>query len=289
MTTLTIIGAGKLGKTLGYLFAKNKSFIIQDVLCRTLAASQVACDFIQAGHPADQYAHLKPADVFLLAVTDDQLPGAVNNLLSTQLINQNTILFHCSGPLSSSLLLPFKKLGASIASIHPIKNFSDPKESIRTFTNTFCAIEGDPKACQILEEKFITIGGKIFNVKQDKKMLYHIACIFSSNYFISLMDVALTLLSESGISRAQGYEILDPIVMGTWENMKTTDTVEALTGPIARGDNDIVNKQLICLETHQPEFAQAYKILGRLALKLVRQKGKLDDETIANLTENLRD
>ncbi|MEN3291792.1 MAG: hypothetical protein V7642_1045, partial [Burkholderiales bacterium] len=95
--TLTIIGCGKVGKTLGRLWHAKGTFAIQDVLNRSLASSERAVSFIGAGRAASDYAALRPADIILIGCTDDQVAQCCQTLSRAGRIAPGAIVFHCSG------------------------------------------------------------------------------------------------------------------------------------------------------------------------------------------------
>ena len=68
--TLSIIGCGNLGKTLGHLWLRSGSFDLQDVLTRTNTSSKGATTFIGGGRAVARYADLRRADIYLIATPD---------------------------------------------------------------------------------------------------------------------------------------------------------------------------------------------------------------------------
>jgi predicted short-subunit dehydrogenase-like oxidoreductase (DUF2520 family) len=271
METLNIIGAGNVGKTLGYLLAKNNSYQIQDILCRSLIKAIAATHFIGTGRPIADYNNLRPANVTMISVTDDELPRAISSLLATPSHLNTGIVFHCSGAFSHEILLPLKTSHSSVASIHPIKSFSLPIKDCQTFQGTYCTLEGEAIACEQLKEKFESIGGSVLPLKTNSKMLYHIATIFSSNYFIALLDTSLMLFEKIGISRTQGIQMIEPLVLGTFQQVKKRGTDQALTGPIARGDVQLVKQQIELLKKEAEKIVGPYQELGKLTLQLTSQ------------------
>lgn len=287
MITITLIGCGKLGKTLGHLFSQQHNYQIQDILCRSLKNGKIAREFINAGRVVDNYRDLTTADVFLLAVPDDELSVVIQHLLETNIVKQKNIVFHCSGALSSSLLIPFKSKGAYVASIHPITSLGNPSQNIFSFNNTICTIEGDPPARHLLHDLFTAIGGKLLDIQPKNKMIIHAACVMSSNYFITLIESSLTLLEQSGIPRSIGHDILKPLILNTFENTNKLDTAHALTGPISRGDIKLVREQIRALSEDNKELTKLYKLLGQFTLALAKQNKDFPTDCVGEFNEVL--
>ncbi|HEY5801800.1 MAG TPA: NAD(P)-binding domain-containing protein, partial [Burkholderiaceae bacterium] len=93
--TLNIVGAGKVGRVLGRLFAQRGVFAVQDVVNRSLESAQEAVRFIGAGRACASLAAMLPAQVVLLAVSDTQLAPVAAQLAAH--LRPGTVVFHCSG------------------------------------------------------------------------------------------------------------------------------------------------------------------------------------------------
>jgi predicted short-subunit dehydrogenase-like oxidoreductase (DUF2520 family) len=62
-------------------------------------------------------------------------------------------------------------------------------------------------------------------------------------------------------------------------NIEDKGTVQALTGPIARGDIGTVKKHIEALRSKLPAFLQAYSILGMLTVELGLKKKTLNTQS----------
>lgn len=288
MRTLNIIGCGKLGKTLGYLLIQTKKYRINNILTRSINSAQECTNFLNQGTAITQYQELSAADVTLIAVKDDQLLGVIKALSTNHAMQQSMLAFHCSGAFSSEILLPLKSTTLSIASLHPIKSFSQTEKNDMSLEGRYCALEGDYSACKILQDDFENLGAKIIPIATANKFFYHIATIFSSNYFVALLEIALQLLEQSNIPREQGLSLLEPLMMGTYLQIKEHGTTKALTGPISRGDSELVAKQYQTLQSLNNDFADAYKSLGKVALDLTIKKNTLPEDIIIKLETILK-
>lgn len=266
---LNIIGAGRLGKTLAYLWHQSGQVRIQAVCNRSMASSQRAVDFIQAGQACNDYAQLPEADVWLLACSDDQLSDCCRQLCQQHNFSGQEIMLHCSGALTAQeVLAPAQALGLHIASIHPIKSFADPQQSVHSFSGTHCGMEGDAEALARLVPLFESIGAQLFAIKPEAKTLYHSASVIACNYLVALQEMSIQTYAQAGVEREQAMQILRPIVLDTAENIFRLGTQGALTGPIARGDSRTVEKQLAALQAWDTDYAEIYRLLGKVAGQL---------------------
>ncbi len=266
--SISLIGAGNLGKSLARLFRDRDLLSIQQVFTTNPKSAESAVKFIGAGSPHFDLIELEQTDIILIAVPDDQIGVVCNTLLTLSIDLQNTVIFHCSGVLSSSAIKMLSNSGASIASVHPIKSFANLRASVASFDGTFCGVEGDPAALDILIPLFSKLGANCLTIDSENKALYHCAAVFANNYMVSLTECAQNLYELSGIDRDQSMQLLTPMLRDTCENLVNFGTRGALTGPIARGDKETIEKHLNALFAVDKEAFKIYKALGSVALRL---------------------
>ncbi len=286
---LAIIGAGKVGQTLGRLWHERRVFEIGDVLNRRLDNARAAVAFVGAGRPTNDWGRLTPADVYMLSVPDDAIEVCAHKLAQTGVVGTGSIVLHCSGSKSSSVLGPLEIAGARVASMHPVKSFADPSQASVSFAGTHCALEGHRSACAVLKDAVEQCGGLTFEIGAEAKLLYHAATVFASNYVVALAEVALRCFEQAGVPRAQGLSIALPLLRGTVENISKLGTADALTGPISRGDDAIVGAQHRELAKHDAELAKLYASLGRYAVELAAEKGGADRSSLQRIAQELTD
>lgn len=274
--TLTIIGCGHVGKALARLWTSHQTFLPQDILNRSIESSQRAVAFIGAGRALSDYADLRAADVYLIAAPDDQIVQCCDQLARTGLLSADSIVFHCSGAMRSSELLPAIECGASVASVHPIRSFAAPEQVVQSFAGTYCGIEGDQRAVDVLSEGFSAIGAKLVAVNADHKVLYHSAAVFASNYLTTLIDVAVQAYGKAGISGDVALEMLEPLVRKTVDNVFRIGPTQALSGPIARGDMATVEKQQRAVAAWNPQYADLYRQFATLTAELAARRNAPD-------------
>lgn len=285
--SINIIGCGKLGRTLGKLWHATGEFSIQDVVASHQTSALEAVAFIGAGRAQVSLAAICPADIFLVATPDTAIAEVVAELLSHGKIGEGNAVFHCSGALSSEVLADARGVGASVASVHPVKSFSSPSEAAQSFAGTYCAIEGDEPAIVQLTSAFQRIGANMFSVKADSKVLYHAAFVFACNYLTALMECAFQCCAASGIERKAAAKMIEPLVRETTAAVIARGVDSALTGPVARGDAQVIAEQLSKLSEWRDDYADLYARLGRVALEIASRSGTLTGAALEKMREAL--
>jgi predicted short-subunit dehydrogenase-like oxidoreductase (DUF2520 family) len=257
---LNLIGAGHVGRVFGRLWAEQGSFRIQQVLTRSAASAQQAVDFIGAGSVATAYDQLQPAAVHVLAVGDDQIVAA-SEALARAVPLKDSIVFHCSGALTSDQLHAAREAGALVASVHPIRSFADPAAVAAQFSGTFCGIEGDDGALAVLTPALQAIGAQPVTINASAKTVYHAAAVFASNYLVTVLDAALRAYQAAGIPEPVARQLAQPLASESMANVFRLGAAAALSGPIARGDLATVARQQHAVSQWDADTGALYQSL----------------------------
>jgi predicted short-subunit dehydrogenase-like oxidoreductase (DUF2520 family) len=83
--------------------------------------------------------------------------------------------------------------------------------------------------------------------------------------------------------------MVEPLVRETIDNVFRLGTAHALTGPIARGDDKVVARQIEALAAWDPRMAALYKQLGAIAVELAHAPGKREQTALAAIERLLSD
>lgn len=287
MTTLNIIGAGRLGRTLAALWREHEVFAVRDVLNRSVQSARNAIAFIGAGEAAAAADEVRAADVWLIATPDDEIACAAQRLAASGAVRAGDVVFHCSGALASDLLRASLPGNVAVASVHPLKTFADARAAVSSFDGTWCAAEGDDAALAALLPAFERIGARVQRIEPQYKTLYHAASVMVCNYLTALMEAGLRCYEKSGLPRDSASAMMEPLVRETVDNVFRLGTTAALTGPIARGDYAVVERQMASLQAFDTRVAEVYRALGVMALELSRAQGAAGDEALAMLQQAL--
>jgi len=285
--TLNVIGGGRAGRTLARVFALDGIFTIGDVLDQTQALAADAVTFIGSGRAVSVPASMSGADVWMLTPPDDQIIACGKALAASGVLQPGNVVFHISGASPSRELAAVMMSGARIASVHPLRSFADPALAAQTFSGTYCAAEGDADALAVLRPAFESVGAHVSEIDPAFKTIYHAASVIVSNYLTALMEAGLRSYGKSGLGRGEALRMMEPLVRETVDNVFRLGTVDALTGPIARGDGAVVTRQVDALTGWDPGVAAIYRQLGAIALELARAQAKADPKALDAIARTL--
>lgn len=271
--SINILGPGRTGRSLAALLARAGGCAVQDVLARSAATAESAVAFIGAGRAITRIGDLRRADLWLLAPPDAAIAPLAEALAAAAVLREGDVVFHCSGALPSSLLAPLRAAGARVASVHPLKTFADPVAAVAGFAGTWCTLEGDDAALQRLQPLFESLGARCARIDPAGKTLYHAAAVLMCNDLVALMEAGLRAGEAAGLERGAVQAMMAPLVRETLDNVLALGTVRALTGPVARGDAAVVERQIGELQHRDPKIAEVYRALNAMALDLARAQG----------------
>ncbi|MBI4853684.1 MAG: DUF2520 domain-containing protein [Acidobacteria bacterium] len=268
---VAIVGLGRVGNTLAFLL-KEIGYHIETVIGRNSQQTIKAFEAWQTDYftlTSEPSWNFPLPDLLFITTPDNVISNIVSRLATYKTdLWQKTIVFHCAGALSSQILLPLAKLGASVGSIHPLKSFALPIKSITEIEGIYWCIEGDERAKTFAEHLVKLTKGKSVAIEPNKKALYHAAAVMSCGHLVALLDLSLKMLIECGISQEQAKEMLLPLIEGTIKNFATKTPSQALTGPFAREDYQTVNQHLQALKKLPEDYLTVYSLLGRHSLAI---------------------
>jgi predicted short-subunit dehydrogenase-like oxidoreductase (DUF2520 family) len=205
----------------------------------------------------------------ILAVPDDSIVEVSQNISRNYSLNCcEKMVVHTSGTLSSEVLLNLKKAGAFIGSIHPIYSFSyDPKDN-DMLNKVWFSIEGDSPVTNACKRLFCSLGNNFIQVSASEKKAIHLACVFYANFFVALAEMSQKIIQHSGIKQDNFFQFLNPLLLSTVKQISKVGTASGLTGPVKRGDIDIIKKQLYYLKENHPSLVESYVVMSEQLLKL---------------------
>ena len=226
---------------------------------------------------------LAAAGVIVLAVPDDAIAPLAGALARHPAIKADQVILHLSGLLDHTALEALSASGAALGSLHPLQTLVEPGLAPDHLRGAWAAVEGMPRAAATAERLARDIGLRPFRVRTEDKARYHAGAVFASNYFVVVEAVAQDLLCSTGLSEADAWAALAPLVAGTLDNLRRQSPPDALTGPVARGDAETVTRHLAVLAGDDREL---YRRLGSVALELARRRG-LDETAAARMMRAL--
>ena len=287
--SIAIIGPGKVGTALGILAARA-GYTIAGIGARNLEKAQAAAAAVGRGVRIGRPEQIAPAGgLVLLTVSDDAIEPVCKQLAQAKAFARGAVVAHCCGAISSDVLSAARdRCGAAVGSMHPLQTFPSVEAGLEKFAGTYCFCEGDAPAVEMLETFSADLGGKPVRIGSSGKLLYHASAVMACNYFTALIDAALATAELAHVDRADALAALEPLVRATLDNVFAVGPAKALTGPIARGDVGLVERQYQAIKAADAQLGEIYRLLGLQAVDVALRKGTIDPQRADELRRLLR-
>jgi len=263
--SIAIVGPGRLGTAFA-MELMRAGYSISEIVSRNNAASRRKASTlarkVHALHSTVDNARFD-ADVIWFCVPDREIKKAAHQLVSA-IHWKRKIAFHSSGTLLSDELNILRQQGAAVGSIHPLMTFVSG--SIPSLKGVPFAMEGSVAAIRAARRILWDLGGHSFTILKQHKAAYHAWGSFVSPLLVATLVTAEKVAGAAGLSLQEARRRMLPIVKQTIANYEMLGPAGAFSGPIVRGDVEIVGKHLQVLRKI-PQAREVYLALARAALR----------------------
>ena len=142
-------------------------------------------------------------------------------------------------------------------SLHPLQTLPDGQADL---VGAPAAIAGTSEQARATAAGLARVLGMVpFEVDEGDRVAYHAAASIASNFLVTLEQSAADLLGGIGVENPR--EVLAPLVRRSLENWIAGGPA-ALTGPIARGDEDTVERHRQAILQSEPGLLPLYDALA---------------------------
>jgi len=269
-TTITIVGAGNLGRALA-VSLHGSGYVIDGIVSRPQTQSVQKAGRLAKEIGARVLSGLSDAKsrVIWLCVPDSEIARAASEL-APDFKGKGRIVLHSSGALASDELASFRRKGAKVASVHPLMTFVSGSHP--SLAGVSFAIEGDPPAVRAAWRIVVDLGGQPYSIRKKDKAAYHAWSTFICPLLTSLLATGESIAELAGIEPNAARRRALPILLQTLANYASFGASGAFSGPIVRGDVDTVKRHLRALR--RAADREAYVSLARAALQYLPSRNR---------------
>jgi predicted short-subunit dehydrogenase-like oxidoreductase (DUF2520 family) len=180
------------------------------------------------------------ADAVLLCVPDGQIAVAAAGIAPGPLVG------HCSGATGLAALAPHEAFA-----LHPLMTITRRGGA---FAGAGAAVAGSTgRALALATELATTLGMRPFEIADEDRAAYHAGAVIAANFLVALESAAQRM---AGVDR----ELLAPLIRAAVETW-VAEGDDALTGPIARGDEETIARHREAIAERAPELLAMYDAL----------------------------
>ncbi|MGA8455438.1 MAG: Rossmann-like and DUF2520 domain-containing protein [Streptosporangiaceae bacterium] len=255
-----VVGAGRVGTALAVALGRagHEVSAVSAVSDASIRRIEQRLPGVAIRHPPEVVAS---ADLVLMTVPDDVLPGLVTGLAATGAAVEGRLIAHASGRHGLGVLDPVVRAGALPLALHPVMTFTGRPDDIDRLAGISFGVTAPDPLRPVAEALVVEMGGEPVFIAEEQRDLYHAALASGANYLVTLVVQASDLLRDAGVTHPA--RMLGPLLSAALDNaLRLGDA--ALTGPVARGDADTVASHVNALRADAPEALPAYLALARL-------------------------
>jgi predicted short-subunit dehydrogenase-like oxidoreductase (DUF2520 family) len=282
-----IIGCGKVGSSFAVELS-SKGFEVSfatDENNEKLARISSVIESIKCSRKVSR-EFLESSDIDLISVQDRRISSTVEEIVSSGCDVRSKIMFHTSGSETSSVFSDKGINPENCASFHPIQTFMDLSfENKNLLSGIYFGIEGGIEAIKCANDIIEGLGSKSVIIPKEKKELYHTACVVSSNFLVTLLNVAAEFSASVGIDKSEMFSVFRPIIEKTIANVSNSGLVNSLTGPFERNDVQTIERHLDSISDELPYLIPFYTLLGMETVRVAFKKESLNISNVISILD----
>jgi len=236
---VAVLGVGRMGGALalGLLRAGWDVFVVprsKDSRRRARAL----------GIPTAERGALDAVSMCILAIPDPAVPGLAGELDEELL--PYVALVHCAGGLTLTALSRRPKSRARpLGSFHPLCAVSDPRDELAGHAVALSATQAGLRTR--LRQMASALRLKPLDVPESGRRAYHAGAVLAAGGVVALANSAALAWARAGIGEVRATGALIPLMRSAIRGIEQRGLRGALTGPIARGDWEMVERHLKAL------------------------------------------
>ncbi|MGQ8869772.1 Rossmann-like and DUF2520 domain-containing protein [Myroides sp. TSA_177.3] len=243
MVTITILGSGKVAHHLIGNILESDQLTLQQIYARN---TNSVTDLVPENRVVNDIKTLKPADIFIIAVSDISIEE-----VSKQIQIPNQFVVHTSGTIPMSAIQQERK-----GVMYMLQSFSKDKE-LDFSSIPFCIEANHKEDFQLLEKIAVSFSERVYKISSEQRKAIHLAAVFVNNFSNHMFTMGEDICKEYQVP----FDILKPLILETANKIMHLSPFEAQTGPASRGDQNTINQHLEMLT--DPTRKEIYQLITK--------------------------
>lgn len=264
---VVIVGFGRLGGALA-LGLKHAGWPVK-VFPRSGESARRA---VELQFQIADLGDLQNCQLCVLAVPDAAI-GQVAEAIKGDL-GEKSVLLHCAGALPLSVLKPEGNRPAG--SFHPLCAIASSSDRLEGHSVAIAA--SDAAIMPLLKRLAMALHLRPIAVPEGNRALYHSGAVLSAGLSVALLSTAMDVFKQAGIDAESAQAALLPLLRSALRAVEERGIVRGMTGPIVRGDVEVVHSHLRALSKPHKALYQALSLQA-----LDRVQSQLPADTVRQL------
>ena len=216
---IVILGSGNLGTQLRY------------------ALSDAGHEILQVWHRNEEL--ISGADVYIISVKDDAINDVFHQVEQSGVLLQSSpapVVVHTAGSVP---------MGRLSGVLYPMQSFS--KDRKVDFSEIPVFVEAaDEYSKKVICELANSISEHVTEANSETRKKLHLAAVFASNLSNHCYRLAEKLVEKEGLD----FKLFGPLIRETASKACIMSPKDAQTGPMRRGDKEVIKKQMAMIDDH---------------------------------------
>ena len=270
--TVALVGPGRAGTTIA-LALQARGWEVTAVAGRAPdAASTVAAAACLDATGVLVSDAGRGASVVVIATPDAAIETAARSVAGS--LEDGALVIHLSGARGLDVFgaMLDERPDVRVGALHPLQSFPSASAGLDRLPGAWAAVTGDPE----VRDLALLLDMRPFDLPDSERVRYHAAAVVASNHLVALLGQVQRMAAACGVP----FEAFAPLARASLENAFRLGPAAALTGPIARGDLQVVEQHLAEMP---PAERDAYRSLAREAARLVTKRDSALDRLLGDV------
>ena len=185
------------------------------------------------------FDELRQVSTLILAVSDPALDEVAKRLAALGPAPRGGVVLHLAGAQGPEVLAPMAAAGWATGLLHPLLALGSQTRP-EAWEGATCNLMGSPKALAVATQLVAELGAVALEIDESQRTRYHGAAALLSQGAVALTQVAQDEWRAAGVDSELARAGLASLLESVAANLRVLEPMDALTGPIARGDWDTV-------------------------------------------------
>lgn len=245
---IVMVGAGRVATSLA-LALHSAGHTVRQVYSRTEISARILADKVGAAFTTSLDDLMSKADIYIIALTDTALAQLAQQITKGR---EECLFVHTAGSMSiDTLTCPRRGV------FYPMQTFS--MERVVDFAHVPCFVEATSETdSSLLRTLASSISDSVFNLSSADRQYLHLAAVFCCNFSNHCYTIAERMLAEHGVP----FSVMLPLIDETASKAHTLSPAVGQTGPAARGDQGVMQRQEQLLAAN-PVWQQLYRLMSQ--------------------------
>ncbi len=239
---ITFVGCGNVANVLARL-CENKGHSITQVIARNKIAGEEFANKFKCSIIGFNEVPTKEIDIVIVALSDNSLPEAINNL------HFGTIpVVHTAGSCSMTVL---ENMSTNFGILYPLQTLRKEMEFVPEIP---FLIEGNnEETLAFIKNLANTLSDSVTVQNAEQRLRLHASAVIVNNFTNYLFSVAEKFCKDEKVD----FNLLLPLIKQTAARVQNHSPLSMQTGPAVRGDITTLDKHLRLL-TDYPKLRTLY-------------------------------